>query len=364
MLLNQGRPRSDHEIVSIARNSRALAPLLALAVGCAALPWPTGPARPPSERRVDGLVDLRGVVHVHTRDSHDSPGQIGDLVEAARSAGVSWVALTEHTRPGAPAARGRVRGVTLIPGYELRAFGGSVLALGVDALPQEREPIALVRAIHAAGGLAFLGHFERVRIGPDAYAEAGLDGVEIANLHANAKRVSPLRLAARGLFVPGGFVLRPLLKLPRENLSRWDALRPARTVVGGVDAHAKLRAFGPLGGTVDSYARVFRLLTTHVLARDASRAEILDALRAGRSYVALEGLRPVDAFEFERVGDTFEIAAPARARLVLLCDGTFAGAAEGDRVAIPIPRGADWCRAEALLDGKPWIVTSYRRARP
>jgi hypothetical protein len=344
------------------RRPHVLAGLLGLTLACSALPWPAGRSRSVSDRAIDGLVDLRGVVHVHTRDSHDSRGNVGEVVEAARSAGVAWVALTEHTRPGVPAARGRVHGVTLIPGYELRAWGGSILAIGVDALPaKRRDPIALVRRIHEAGGLAFVGHLERSRVEPEEYARAGLDGIEIANLHASALDAGRLRLAARGLLLPTPWMLRALIRTPRANLARWDSIPAARTIVGAVDAHASVRPLGPLGGTVDSYARLFRLLTTHVWARDASRASILEALREGRSYVAFEGLRRVDAFQFERVDDYFALSAPAPARLVLLCDGAEAGAVEADRGVIAIPPGAAWCRAEAWRGRRLWIVTSDRR---
>jgi hypothetical protein len=347
------------------RSLHVLVGVLGLTLACSALPWPAG--RPHSlsavsEGASDDLVDLRGVVHVHTRDSHDSPGNIGDVVEAARSAGVAWVALTEHTRPGVPAARGRVHGVTLIPGYELRGWGGSILAIGVEALPAERrDPVALVRQIHEAGGLAFLGHLERSRVEAAEYARTGLDGIEIANLHASALEAGRLQLAARGLLLPTPWLLRALIRTPRANLARWDGIPAARTIVGAVDAHAKVRVLGPLGGIVDSYARLFRLLTTHVLARDASRAAILEALREGRSYVAFEGLRRVDRFQFERVDDYFALAAPARARLVLFCDGTAAEAVEAKRAVIAIPPDAAWCRAEAWRGRRLWIVTSYER---
>jgi hypothetical protein len=339
--------------------------LLGLTLACAALPWPSGRSRSVSEGAVDGLVDLRGVVHVHTRDSHDSPGNVGQVVEAARSAGVSWVALTEHTRPGVPAARGRVHGVTLIPGYELRGWGGSILAIGIEDLPARRkDPIELVRRIHAAGGLAFVGHLDRSRVEPGDYAAAELDGIEIANLHANAKQAGALDLAARGLLLPTPWLLRALIRTPRENLARWEAIPEALTIVGAVDAHSKVRVLGPLGGTVDSYARLFRLLTTHVLARDSSRAAILEALRAGRSYVAFEGLQRVDEFQFERIDDYFALAAPASARLVLVCDGAEAGAVKADRAVIAIPPDVRRCRAEAWRGQRLWIVTSYQRVSP
>ena len=175
----------------IARGSWFAAALLGASLGCAALPWPgPGPTLPSAhERDAGGWLDLRGAVHVHTRDSHDSPGELDDLADAARSAGIDWVALTEHTRPGEPPASGRIRGVTFIPGYELRAWGGSLLALGIDALPDpHRDPARSIAAIHAAGGVALIGHLERSAVTAEEFAALGVDGIEIANLHAAAKK--------------------------------------------------------------------------------------------------------------------------------------------------------------------------------
>jgi hypothetical protein len=345
------------------------AALAALALGalggCAALPWPQRAVRHYPAPTSEGLIDLRGVVHVHTRASHDSPGRLQDVVRAARRAGVSWVALTEHTRPGGPVAEGTVEGVVLIPGRELRGWGGSILALGIEELPENyRDPVAAVRGIRAQGGLALLGHFENARLGAAEWEHAGLEGLEIANLHASAEASGAVDLALRGALLPAPALLRSLLRTPRENLQRWEDYPAADLVVGGVDAHAKVRLLGPLGGTVDRYARMFRLLTTHVLAAGPTREAVLEALRAGRSYVAFEGRGRVDRFRFERAGDAFEVEAPAAARLALVCDGELADFSEARTARLRIPSGAVRCRVEAWLDQELWIVTSYQRVAP
>jgi hypothetical protein len=306
-------------------------------------------------------LDLRGAVHVHTRVSHDSPGRIGDLIDAAHSAGLSWIALTEHVRePRRTPASGRIEGVTLIPGWEIPAEGGSILALGVEdasTLPRG-DPAALAAAIRARGGAAFVGHFERSRLAsPPRFAEVGADGIELVNLHAtaDARRV---RLALGGLFLPARFALRTLLVPPRANLERWAALPQARAIVGGVDAHAKLRALGPLGGTLDRYRDVLRLLTTHVVARDVSPAAILAALRAGRSYVAFEGLAPVDRFEVGRAAGGVSVRAPREARLALVCSGEEVDSADAQEIVLQVPPAASRCHVEAWLGSRLWVVTS------
>jgi hypothetical protein len=337
-----------------------IALLSGLLAGCAAVPWPYSDW-PRTEAASAGWLDLRGAVHVHTRASHDSPGTIEEVVAAAHATGIAWVALTEHTRPGRQGPWGVIDGVTVLPGFELSAAGASLLALGVaETPPKTKEPAALVRWARDAGGLAFVGHFEHARLAdPAAWDAAGPDGVELVNLHANGK----LRSAALGWRVPllpGALALRTLAFVPAENLARWAALPGPPPIVGSVDAHAKFRLFGRLGGSIDRYRDVFRIVTTHVLARDASAPAILDALRSGRSYVALEALGRVDAFRFEPTADGFELEAPEEARLVLVCDGRVAAEAHARRARLAPPPGASSCRAEARRDDALWVLTSPR----
>jgi len=196
---------------------------------------------------------------------------------------------------------------------------------------------------------------------PEAFATARPDAVELVNLHAVANR-SRAALAWRALLLPALPALRVLLRLPEENVAHWEALPGPPPIVGGVDAHAKLRLLGPAGGTVDRYRTIFRLLTTHVLARSASPTAILDAIRAGRTYLAFEGLAGVDAFTFERVAAGFRLAAPREANLALVCDGVPTATADAREATLTPPPGARQCRAVASLDGRPWILTSYQPA--
>ncbi len=334
---------------------------------CAALPWPSGSARERSGAALAAgegdWLDLRGVVHVHTRVSHDSRGTIGEIIDAAHGAGVDFVAFSEHPRAATlPAASGEVEGVILIPGWEMSLpGGGSLLALGIaDRAGLPREPRALVDAIHARGGAAFVAHLERAALAdPSAYEAARPDGIEIANLHANAEEVR-IRLALGQLFLPAPLALGVLVRAPDANLERWSKLASARAIVGGVDAHAKFRALGPLGGTVDRYRDVFRLLTTHVLVRERSAPAILEALRAGRSYVAFEGIEPVERFDFAREGSGgVRVRAPLAARLALVCAGVVASEFDGASEALlPWPPGAERCHVEAWLDDELWVATS------
>lgn len=327
---------------------------------CAALPWPSGFARRAKPVVSGEYLDLRGAVHVHTRVSHDSKGDIGALVDAARGAGLAFVALTEHTyRARLRPARGVVENVILIPGWEVRCAGASMLALGIESrrgLP--REPRALVAEIHRRGGVAFVGHLEASELAePARFADAAPDGIEIANLHATAREVSG-RLALGELLLPAPWALRVLLRTPRENLERYARLPGVTALVAGADAHAKFRVLGPLGGTLDRYRDVLRLVTTHVLARERSAAGVIEALRAGRSYVAFEGLAPVAHFGVLRGADGWAVSAPEPARLDLVCAGAVVDSGFGEDATLRAPPDAERCHVEAWLGSRLWIVTS------
>ncbi len=340
----------------------ALATCASLALACASLPWPA-PTPPPAVAERDGeLLDVRGAVHVHTAGSHDSPGTLDELLAGARASGLRFVATTEHTRPGSPPPAADYDGVLVLPGYEVSAAGGSILALGIaERPPRFLPPEEIVRFVHERGGAAFVGHFESSGLAdPAAYAATAPDGIELVNLHAEAN-TRRAWLATRLLLLPGRLALRALLGTPRRNFERWEALPEADAIVGGVDAHAKFRLFGRYGA-LDRYRDLFALLTTHVRVREASAPAILEALRAGRSYVALEGIAPVERFVFERRGRAFEIAAPRPCRLALVCDAREVGFRNARVARIAPPRDSRRCRAEAVLDGRLWIVTSYERA--
>ncbi|HXZ85227.1 MAG TPA: hypothetical protein VEI82_07035 [Myxococcota bacterium] len=327
---------------------------------CAALPFPSGAPFGAPEVASGDYLDLRGAIHVHTRVSHDSRGSIGEVVDGAHAADLAFVAFTEHPlRAELRPARGMVEEVVLIPGWEVRSAGASILALGVGSsrgLPQ--DPAELVSEIHRRRGAAIAAHFEASQLAdPALYERAAPDGVEIVNLHATAREV-PLRLALGELFLPAPWALRALLRTPAANLERLSRLRGVRALVAGADAHAKFRLLGPIGGTLDRYRDVFRIVTTHVLARERSARGVIEALRAGRSYVAFEGIEPVERFAAVRTGDGVTVRAPAEARLELVCAGRTVDAKLASAALLRAPPGAEECHVEAWLGSELWVITS------
>ena len=133
-----------------------------------------------------GLLDLRGILHAHAEDSDHTGGTRLEMLAEATKAGVDAILLTDHHRPPRDfidqSWRGLHDGVLFVPGSEAAGFLlypiRSIMNHMNDATP------ALIEATRANGGLIFLSHIEE----RPNHRMAGLDGMEIYNRHADAKK--------------------------------------------------------------------------------------------------------------------------------------------------------------------------------
>jgi predicted metal-dependent phosphoesterase TrpH len=124
-------------------------------------------------------------LHVHTCYSADASTTLEKLVHYAEKKGLDGVAITDHnTLQGALKFTKKTQ-LTIIPGLEVGASGGHVLALNLTTLvPPKLSIPETVQRIHDAGGVAIIAH-------PGAVLKAGhrqkiasdsnLDAVEAIN---------------------------------------------------------------------------------------------------------------------------------------------------------------------------------------
>jgi predicted metal-dependent phosphoesterase TrpH len=124
-------------------------------------------------------------LHVHTHYSEDATTTLEELVHYAEKKGLDGIAVTDHnTLQGALKLVKRSQ-LTVIPGLEVEALAGHVLALNIKKLiPPKLSITETIQKIHDAGGVAVLAHpaaiFKTV-LRQRITSESNLDAVEVIN---------------------------------------------------------------------------------------------------------------------------------------------------------------------------------------
>jgi hypothetical protein len=264
---------------------------------------PPGPAavpRPAPHRATGrGRAWYRGDLHLHTVHS-DGVREPGELAAAARAANLDFVVSTEHNTSSAAAVWGAHAGPDLlvIDGEEVTTRNGHLTALGLPAgtwvdwryravdgvLP------GFLADIHRVGGLAVAAHPYAPCLGCAwKFGYAGLDAIEVWN---------------------GPWTLDD-----EAAVATWDNLLVAGSwspAVGGSDAHGRTDTVG--------------LPQSVVYAADLDRRSVLDAIRAGRLWLAESGAVNLSFTASARghqagVGQRLEVADDVPVTVTLTVDG-------------------------------------------
>ncbi len=315
---------------------RLLMAVAALAAAGAVGVFTSLPARPLALDASWTAGSIPGILHVHT-DRSDGQSGFDEIAEAARRAGLRFVVFADHadgTRaPVPPVYRS---GVLCLDGAEISTTGGHYLAFDMQTAPYPLggDPVDVVEDVRRLGGFGVVAHADS----PKAELawrewEAGFDGLELLNpdtswrvhLYEGTWR-SRLSLAvALGTypFRPSETIAGLLTDSPGIR-TRWAAISEVRRVVGiaGADAHAKLPLMSADPGDnsyslpLPSYEAAFRTLSvnvtpsgplTGIASTDAAR--ILEGIRLGRLYTAVNGWASPPAFEFTATNRTGAAAA-------------------------------------------------------
>jgi len=309
--------------------------------------------------------DLTCAIHLHSTFS-DGTGTVPEIVRAARTAGVDVVLLTDHDTMEGRRYEGWHDDVLLLVGVEVSPAGRNhFLAFGLDE-PIDHTgmaPAEICEAVAAAGGFGFAAHpfsrgtelFDRAGMPFEDLDSDALTGIELWSFVTDVgETVTSWREALRFIVTPGRVMRHP----PERNLREWDRMNRTRRVVGigGIDAHQfGRRVFGRWVVRPMGYSRSFRQLRTHVWCDepptgelDQDRAQVYDALRTGRCYIAADALAPARGFTWD--GSRVRLPQPAEIRLIH--DGELAQTVHGAEADVP----AD--RVEVRLDDRTWILSN------
>jgi hypothetical protein len=336
----------------------------------------------PAPPILDGLQPYRGVIHVHSRLSHDSRGEEDEILRAAKAAGLQFVMITDHNSPEVfqHDSDGLRDGVLVVRGAEIRAEDDYILALGIDSFIDTAAMTfaEVTAAVVAQGGVPIGAHPNRFR----HWHDPNLAGVEVWDLYDEAMS-DRWRYAALALDVLVSYddypeqILFRLVRHPARALAAFDAETRRRrlTAIGTPDAHQNIRV---LGRQLDPYPLALRLVTMYLLAEEHSRSALLEALRRGRGYWAFDILTPASGFDVRLVdgrgttwlmGDepaaapdlALRVFAPHRGRITVLRDGVVIGQTDAARLTLPV-EGRGVYRVEVALSvqgrWRPWIYSN------
>ncbi len=231
------------------------------------------PLPPKEPLRRGPWIMLEGDFHVHTRFSDGFLFPIDAVLEAERQ-GLDVLAITEHNTawPGllAAAYAERHSPVIALSGEEVTTRDYHLIAVGLErSIPGGMPVEDTLAAIHAQGAVAIAAH--PVKMYWETYAPvlSELDGAEVLHPLVRGRRIAPAWN-------------------PEDLRAFWGQLSEKRRrplAIGSSDFHF-LSAFGAC--------------RTLIFAKERTAPSVLEALRAGRTVVVLEG--------GERVGDPEMIA--------------------------------------------------------
>jgi hypothetical protein len=359
------------------------AAVLAAAFLFAALPLPPQPLALPAD---PSAPTARGSFHIHSNRS-DGSGSPDDVAAAAARAGLNFIIVTDHgdgtRKPDAPQYRA---GVLVIDAVELSTEAGHYIAIGLAQAPyplrgEARDVVADVRRL---GGFGVVAH-------PDSSKpslrwrdwDVDFDAMEWLNADTewrDERRGLLVRALLRYPFRPAE-TLASLLDRPDATLTRWDALTQRRRVVAlaGADAHARAGwmdddAKGYRGWflKIPSYEASFRTFAMRVtldrpLGTDAAADArlVIDALKKGEVYTAVDAIASPAALEFAAVSRTLTARTNATSggTIVLRKDGRIMAQRPLPALTIEAP-GEGTYRVEVYLDAAPgnpsipWIVSN------
>jgi hypothetical protein len=343
-----------------------------------------------------GWNEYRGIIHCHSKISHDSLMEFPDILDAMHKAKCQFNFMSDHVVDGKAdfslGWNGIHDGVLFVHGYEM---GDGVMPFGLPAsavLDANDPPEKLAVQIRQLGGVLCYAHCEEKR----SWVVPELDGVEIYNVHSDLLLNMKSKKAIADLFMDvlvnqwsyPDQTVRTLLhrQVLDRLLAQWDEQTANRklTAIAGNDCHnncgvrgiytdhdslflidtghndpkhkvaeLKLNAvtrpllrllFGPLEPEkelfrfdLDPYQRMSRFVNTYLLAKDLSEPALLDAVRAGRAFVAFSMIADPSGFACVAEGNgkkvtmgesiplspdlTFRAAAPLPCRFILVRNG-------------------------------------------
>ncbi|HEV7473104.1 MAG TPA: hypothetical protein VGN90_03580 [Pyrinomonadaceae bacterium] len=364
--------------------------------------------RVPTENN-DGLVERKGVMHVHSFLGGHSNGGFEEIIAAAQTNQLDFVVMTEHPSKHFNTAdmtlHGEHGGVVFINGNEVSTTNGDRLLLipGDTETGFDRQWSTAQVLERPPWGIALVAYPQDFK----SWNVAGFQGVEVYNVYTNARQINPVVMFFDGLWSYRSYpdlLFANFYRRPAENLKRWDEQidqKDRRLIAtAGNDAHANVGislndSTGKilLGVKLDPYERSFRLVRLHVLTEDLSRLNgqstfpsfneeiLLRAISEGHCFIGFDLFGDTTGFRFAAhagnenkiMGEeiklvdqvSLNVSVPLPARIVLLRNGVQIQEAMGVSRLDFAAREKGAYRVEVYLPqlpkpagDQPWIISN------
>jgi hypothetical protein len=344
------------------------------------------------------LFDYTGIIHFHSEHSWDGRISIGEIINAARENNVDFLMLTDHSCQEARknGLEGWNEEVLLVVGQEISPRFNHYIAFGVDEdiAVDEGETIApqgYIDQVRRGGGIGFIAHPDHegtelfhVKHFPWVdWAVSGYTGLGIWDFMTDwQSSLTGYPKALLSFVFPAYF-----LHGPRQvTLDRWDRLNRTSKVVGigELDNHDTPKTICGLSVSVFNFKKAFRFIRTHLLLDKPFEKDnvkdinaIINALRGGRAYIALEHFKRAEGFLMyifdntttATMGDEFilndnavlRIETPVQCKIRIVRDGKILQEDLAARLEYPISERGVY-RVEAyikiLYKYRPWIFSN------
>jgi hypothetical protein len=196
-----------------------------------------------------GLIEYKGVMHVHSFLGGHSTGTFEDIVAAAQANQLNFVVMTEHPSKNFNTAemtlKGEHGGVLFVNGNEVSTANGDRLLLipgdaqaGSDGQWSTQEVLS-----RRTAGLSVIAYPEEFML----WGATGYNGIEVYNVYTNARRINPLVMFFDGLWSYGSYpdlLFANFYRRPAENLKKWDEQIKSKgerlVATAGNDSHANV----------------------------------------------------------------------------------------------------------------------------
>ena len=313
----------------------------------------------------DGVIEYRGVIHVHSFLGGHSSGTFEEIIAGAKSNHLDYVVMTEHSARDQNTADLTLKGIhnnlLFVNGNEVKTRSGDRLLLvpGDQLASKDSDWTTSEVLKRRESGLEFVAYPEDFK----SWEASGLTGVEVYNVFTNTRTINPLLMFFDTVWSYNSYpdlLFATFYERPTQSLRRWDEaiLKKGERLVAiaGNDAHANV-GFGLSGESLlrvrlDPYERSFKLVRVHVLVGPAGDTQInpdqassgqlndqalLDAIGRGNCFIGFDlfgdttGFRftAQDADERKIMGDEIKLdgevrltaSVPVPARVVLFKDG-------------------------------------------